>query len=100
MRQALAALGVGAIVCLPCLLVAGAVGVAAGGALLAFVNAPLVQGAGLVALIVAATLAWRRWRRAACAIEGCDPEPTMASPKRASRLPASANISSDERRSR
>ena len=99
MKQTLAALGIGALVCLPCLLVVGAAGVAASGALLAFVHAPAVQGAGLVILIVVTALVWR-WRGAACAIEGCEPEPARASPKRTSQFSANINVSTDERRSR
>ena len=69
MKQTLAPLGLAALVCLPCLLVVGAAGVAASGALVAFVHEPLVKGAALLVLLVAAALTWRWWRQRTCEID-------------------------------
>lgn len=90
MKQLLGALGLGALVCLPCLLLAGAAGIAAGGAPLALVNEPLVKGAGLAIVVVSAGLAWRRWPQRACEIGGGVPQASAGAP--GARLPLLASM--------
>ena len=81
MRNALAGLGLAGLLCLPCLLLGGVVGVGLiGGALGALATNPAVQAAGLVIVGLAATLYWRARRRATCEVEG----PSTAEHERAS----------------
>lgn len=61
------ALGLGALLCAPCLLVAL---VAGGGALALFVRAPALWAGGLLVVAAAgAFLAWRWWQRRCCEID-------------------------------
>ena len=70
MRETLAALGLGAVLCLPCLAVIAGVSVAApGAAVLALVRDPVAQALAMLLVIAALVAIWRyvAYRRA-CAV--------------------------------
>ncbi len=70
-KQALAALGLGALLCLPCLAVIAGVSVAvSGAAVLALVRNPVAQSLAALLVIAALVAIWRyvAYRRA-CAVE-------------------------------
>lgn len=70
MKELLGSFGVAGLLCLPCLVLGGVVGLAAvGGALTALATNPLVQLTGLALLTSGAALYWRARRRAACAVD-------------------------------
>lgn len=70
MRELLTGLGVAPLLCLPCLVLGGVVGLAAvGGALTALTTDPLVQVTGVAFLAAGAALYWRARRRAACVVD-------------------------------
>lgn len=75
MKSALAGLGLGALVCLPCVfVVVGGIGVLAGVSLLALAQQPLALAAGAFGVIggVAAIAAYARRRASTC--EDCELE--------------------------
>lgn len=83
MKSTLAGLGLGALVCLPCLLVLGGGGLALSGALTAALSRdPVVMAAGLSVALVGVTLGWR-WlaRRRACAADCALPAGPKSSPE-------------------
>lgn len=68
MRQVLGSFGVAGLLCLPCLILGGIVGLA----LTALAMNPLVQLTGVALLASGAALHWRARRRAAC-VGDCAP---------------------------
>ncbi len=70
-KQTLAALGVGALLCLPCLaVIAGVSAAASGAAVVALVRDPVAQALAVLLVIAALVATWRyvAYRRA-CAVE-------------------------------
>jgi membrane protein implicated in regulation of membrane protease activity len=60
MKSTLGAIGLGALLCVPCLLViVGGAGVVSGGVLVAFIDNALVQGLGVLIVLVSAAVGAR-----------------------------------------
>ena len=77
-KQTLAALGLGALLCLPCLAIIAGVSLAAfGGALVAFAQHPLVQAAGVLFALAAIVVGYRYLMRMQRACPQCELERTQ-----------------------